>query len=108
MKLGIIEYIDCAHYLPEHKSCGKMHGHTYKIEVTIEGEKKEGIVIDFHELKARVKDVLGEYDHCALNEILEFPSCENLCENIYAKLEKKLEFPFTLRVWEGKGKWVEK
>lgn len=107
MRLGIIEYIDSAHYLPDHKSCGTPHGHTYKIEVTIEGEKKGGIVIDFHDLRRQVREVLKEYDHRSLNEILEFPSCENLCESIHAKLKEKLEFPFILRVWEGRNKWVE-
>lgn len=108
MKVGVIEYIDSAHYLPKHKSCGKLHGHTYKIEVTVEGEKKDGIVIDFHDLRAIVREVLREYDHHPLNELMDFPSCENLCESIYAKLEETLEFPFTLRVWEGRNKWVEK
>lgn len=108
MRLGIVEYIDCAHYLPEHESCGRPHGHTYKIEVIIEGEKKKGIVIDFHELRALVREVLDEYDHRSLNDLLSFPSCENLCESIYAKLREKLPFPFTLRVWEGMDKWVEK
>lgn len=108
MKIGVIEYIDSAHYLPEHKSCGKLHGHTYKVEVTVEGEKTDGIVIDFHDLRTIIRGVLREYDHRLLNEVLEFPSCENLCESIYDKLRKKLEFPFTLRVWEGRNKWVEK
>lgn len=108
MKVGIIEYIDCAHYLPEHKSCGEPHGHTYKIEVTVEGEKKKGIVIDFHDLKAVVREVLRDYDHRSLNEVIDFPSCENLCESIYERLQGKLGFPFTLRVWEGRNKWVEK
>ena len=40
MKLGITEYIDCAHYLPSHDKCGRLHGHTYTMDVIIEGEKK--------------------------------------------------------------------
>lgn len=108
MRLGIIEHIDSAHFLPRHESCGRMHGHTYRIEVTIEGEKKQGIIVDFSELKAIVREVLRDYDHCTLNDILEYPSCENLCESIYSRLEEKLSFPFTLRVWEGENKWVEK
>ena len=41
MRLGITEYIDCAHFLPGHPKCGQVHGHTYKVEVVIEGEKKK-------------------------------------------------------------------
>jgi len=43
MRLGIIDYVDSAHYLPGHGKCGKMHGHTYKIEVLIEGEVQENV-----------------------------------------------------------------
>jgi hypothetical protein len=35
------------------------------------------------------------------------PTCENLTEDIRVKLEKKIDMKFTLRVWEGKNKWVE-
>ncbi len=108
MKLGITEHIDSAHYIPEHETCGKIHGHTYKIEVTIEGSKKEkGMLIDFRDLKKIVREVLKEYDHCTLNELMEYPTCENLCESIHSKLKDKLEFSFTLRVWEGMNKWAE-
>jgi len=41
MRLGVIDYIDSAHYLPGHGKCGRVHGHTYKIEVIIEGEVRE-------------------------------------------------------------------
>ena len=107
MKLGVIDYIDCAHYLPGHDKCGSLHGHTYKIEVVIEGEKKDGMLIDFAELKRAIKDALGHFDHKTLNDLLEYPSVENICEAIKGKLGEKIHFPFTLRVWEGHGKWVE-
>ncbi len=108
MKLGIIEYIDSAHYLPEHETCGIVHGHTYKVEIIIEGEKKEsGMVIDFYNLKTIIKDVLKEYDHTMLNDILQYPSAENICEDIHAKLLTRLEFPLSVKIWEGHGKWCE-
>ncbi len=107
MKLGVIDYIDCAHYLPGHPKCGSLHGHTYKIEVVIEGENKEGMVVDFAQLKKSIKDALSHYDHKTLNDFLEYPSVENICEALKAKLSEKIEFAFTLRVWEGHGKWVE-
>ncbi|TDI89346.1 MAG: 6-carboxytetrahydropterin synthase QueD, partial [Caldithrix sp.] len=47
MKLGTTHYIDCAHFLPGHPKCGQLHGHTYKVEVVIEGENKDGMIIDF-------------------------------------------------------------
>lgn len=107
MKLGITEYIDCAHYLPDHSKCGRLHGHTYTVDVVIEGEKKGGMVIDFADLKTSVKDVLGLYDHRNFNDFLDYPSVENICELISQKLAERLHYSFTLRVWEGHGKYAE-
>ncbi|MCD4703040.1 MAG: 6-carboxytetrahydropterin synthase QueD [Methanosarcinaceae archaeon] len=108
MRLGIIEYIDSAHYLPEHKTCGIVHGHTYKVEVVLQGEKKEnGMVMDFYDIKTIVKNTLAEYDHRLLNDILEFPSAENICEQIHNQLSEQIPLPLSVRVWEGHGKWCE-
>ena len=40
---------DAAHYLPEyHGKCEKLHGHTYKLVVKLEGQPDaEGMVMDF-------------------------------------------------------------
>lgn len=108
MKLGIIEHIDSAHFLPEHITCGVAHGHTYKIEIVIEGEKTEtGMIMDFYDIKKKVKMVLKHYDHKLLNDILDFPSAENLCEHIYNNLKTHLNFALSVKVWEGVGKWCE-
>ena len=107
MKLGVIEYIDCAHFLPGHQKCGTLHGHTYKIEVVIEGENKSGMIIDFAELKNSLRQTLSIYDHRSFNDYLDYPSVENICEMIKGKLSERMPFPFTLRVWEGQGKWAE-
>jgi 6-pyruvoyltetrahydropterin/6-carboxytetrahydropterin synthase len=108
MKIGIRTHIDSAHCIPEHETCAEMHGHTYTVELTIEGEKGKGdMVMDFMELKKILKDVLKDYDHRVLNDIIDVPTCENLTEDIRAKLEAKIDMPFVLRVWEGKNKWVE-
>jgi 6-pyruvoyltetrahydropterin/6-carboxytetrahydropterin synthase len=107
MKLGVIEYIDCAHFLPEHQKCGTLHGHTYKIEIIIEGENRSGMIIDFADLRNSIRSTLSLYDHRCFNDFLEYPSVENICEMIKAKLQERIHFPFTLRVWEGHGKWAE-
>ncbi len=107
MKLGVIEYIDCAHYLPGHQKCGTPHGHTYRVEMIVEGENKTGMIIDFGDMKNLLREALGLYDHRSFNDFLKYPSVENICEMIHRKLEEKVHLPFTLRVWEGKGKWAE-
>jgi 6-pyruvoyltetrahydropterin/6-carboxytetrahydropterin synthase len=107
MRLGILEHFDAGHHLPGHPRCGTPHGHTYKVELTIEGENQGEMIIDFAVLKEQLRETLREFDHVDLNGILPYPTCENICEAIYLRLEKRLGFPFHLRVWEGEGKWAE-
>jgi 6-pyruvoyltetrahydropterin/6-carboxytetrahydropterin synthase len=107
MRLGITEYIDCAHFLPGHAKCGQLHGHTYKVEIAVEGEPKDGMVVDFGDLKGEVRAVLGRYDHRSWNAVLDFPSVENICALLHREIGERLRFPFVLRIWEGNGKWAE-
>ena len=107
MRIGITEYMDCAHFLPDHTKCGRLHGHTYKVEVVIEGDKSGGMVVDFSDLKAETRKVLQEYDHRSWNDVLDYPSVENICELLARQLKQRLDFPFVIRVWEGHGKWAE-
>jgi len=85
-----------------------MHGHTYRVELIIKGEKKgSGMVMDFYDLKAILRRVLKEYDHRPLKDIIEYPSVENICESVYKNLQAEIKLPFMIRIWEGKGKWCE-
>ena len=107
MRLGITDYIDCAHLLPGHPKCGQLHGHTYKVEVVVEGEMKEGMVLDFADLKGRVRAVLARYDHRHLNDFMELPTVENICERLATEVAERVPIPFSLRVYEGHDKWAE-
>ena len=107
MKLGVVESMDCAHFLPGHPRCGVVHGHTYRVEVIIEGENRTGMIIDFADLKGNVRSALAVYDHRSLNDFLEYPSVENICEMLHRDLSSRLPFSFVVRVWEGEGKWAE-
>jgi 6-pyruvoyltetrahydropterin/6-carboxytetrahydropterin synthase len=107
MKLGITDFVDCAHFLPGHPKCGQIHGHTYRIEVIIEGQSAGGMIVDFADLKARTREVLNQYDHRNWNDFLDFPSVENICELLSRQLRERIRFPLVIRVWEGSGKWAE-
>jgi 6-pyruvoyltetrahydropterin/6-carboxytetrahydropterin synthase len=107
MKLGLTEHIDCAHFLEGHPKCGRMHGHTYRVDLVIEGETRNGMVVDFGDLREMVRRVLGPFDHILWNDFLKYPSVENISELLREKLEETLPFPFVLRVFEGQGKWAE-
>ncbi len=108
MRLGITEFMDCAHSLAGHPKCGRIHGHTYKVEVVVEGETRPGgMLVDFSDLRSQVRTVLEEYDHRNWNEALENPTVENICELLARRLAERLPFSFLIRVWEGHGKWAE-
>ncbi len=107
MRLGITDFLDCAHFLPGHPKCGQLHGHTYKVEIVIEGEAAGGMLVDFADLKAQAREVFKDYDHRNWNDVLEFPSVENICELLYRKLRERIHYPLVIRVHEGSGKWAE-
>ena len=98
---------DAAHYLPEYNGkCERLHGHTYKLVVKVEGTPdKEGMVIDFIRLKNIVKEeVLSKLDHACLNDILKQPSAENISVWVWQRLQKMLQGPnsklYEVEVWE--------
>ena len=107
MRLGITEYIDCAHFLPGHPKCGNVHGHTYRVDVTIEGDHRGGMILDFNDLKSQTREVLQRYDNRHWNDVLDFPTVENICELLSNQLRERIRFPLVIRVWEGSGKWAE-
>lgn len=108
MKVGIVEHFDSSHHLPGHPKCGTPHGHTYRVEVTLAGPVVRGMVIDFNDLKAALREVLAAYDHADLNGLLEYPTCENIALAIHAKMKRRIRRgKLAVRVWEGEGKWAE-
>ena len=107
MRLGVTDYIDCAHLLPGHPKCGQVHGHTYRIETVVEGQMTGGMVLDFAVLKAQIRGVLSRYDHRHWNDFMEYPTVENICELLARELKARISFPMVIRVWEGNGKWAE-
>ncbi len=81
---------DSAHQLTDYYGkCESMHGHTYKLQVTLEGEvQKNGLMIDFVVLKRIVKKhVLDILDHKLLNDVVKNPSAENLAVWIWDSLK---------------------
>lgn len=100
---------DAAHNLIHYKGkCERLHGHTYKLLVKIEGTKdKEDMIFDFTELKQLVKEnILVEFDHRYINDFIEQPTAENIAEYIWDKLEPLVKRDncqlFEIEVWETK------
>lgn len=88
---------EAAHFLPKvvpgHK-CARMHGHSYLIQVTLEGELDQdlGWLVDFGELDAKAEVLVQALDHRVLNEIegLANPTSELLAVWWWQRLAPEL------------------
>ncbi|NLI57301.1 MAG: 6-carboxytetrahydropterin synthase QueD [Clostridium sp.] len=95
-KVGISKVFtfDSAHHLYDYQGkCRNIHGHTYKLEVTLKGIPDEkGFVIDFHDLDDIIENqVLSKIDHKYLNELFDFnPTCEMLGLWLWDEILKKI------------------
>jgi 6-pyruvoyltetrahydropterin/6-carboxytetrahydropterin synthase len=96
-ELKIITHLAAAHQLRESQGqCEKLHGHNWKIEVIVKGEKlgETGILVDFKDIKDATARVVQGLDHQFLNELEPFesanPSSENIAHHIFDGLSKEL------------------
>lgn len=104
---------DAAHSLPSlpksHK-CHRLHGHTYRVDVVLQGEPDErGMVADYAEIAAAWQVVDGLLDHRHLNEIegLENPTTEVLAPFIFDLLVDTLPALHRVRIYESSTTWCE-
>lgn len=137
-------HFEMAHALRCHDGlCANIHGHSYVLDVTLEGvprltddHPKNGMVIDFAELKALVnKAVVNDFDHHLLLHDGDRgtwaggadtfangglfgrtrftpwqPSCENVLLDIVARLKRSLPEPaalYAVRLQETATSWAE-
>src|SRR6202022_1517127 len=73
---------------PGHK-CGKMHGHSFKVEVSVAGEVSEatGWIYDHAKIGEAMKPLVAQLDHAYLNDIpgLENPTIELMPGGLWQK-----------------------
>lgn len=101
---------DSAHHLPFHKGkCKNLHGHTYKLEVTVCGRPDEnGMLIDFGDLKKIVSEkIIEKYDHKNLNEFFEHPTAEIMVGSIALELAETIPGISKVRLWETPTSYAE-
>ncbi len=78
--------------LPKSHPCSRMHGHSFKIILTLKTETlhpQYGWVQDYHEISEILKPILTQLDHQVLNDIkgLENPTSELLAFWLYHQIK---------------------
>ncbi len=84
-----------AHYIPhpDAGACGRVHGHTYFLNLTIAGNTLDdaGFLVNFSTLKQLIH---GRFDHQLLNDLPDInhimPSTEKLAEYIHEVVQNYL------------------
>ncbi|MBF0224513.1 MAG: 6-carboxytetrahydropterin synthase QueD [Desulfobacterales bacterium] len=115
-ELKVINQFAAAHRLKMvEKKCENLHGHNWKVEVSIIGEKlnEGGVLLDFGEIKEHLGEIINTLDHSYLNEFDDLkgkePSSENIAYYIANKLQNKIKNidvkndvrVFKVEVWES-------
>ena len=94
---------DLPTFPPGHK-CQRLHGHSFRFDVIVEGEvdEKLGYLIDYGEIKKVVDPLVRRLDHFYLNDIegLENPTSENIARWIWQQLQPQLSMLASIIVHE--------
>lgn len=97
------------HALRNYKGkCENVHGHNFKVQVVIEGEKLDetGLLVDFLDVKSSMRAIIDRLDHVFLNDISPFdvknPSAENIAEYFFTEMSANLKAAVPIRLREVK------
>lgn len=114
MKISQAFRFEAAHRLPgvpETHRCRRLHGHSYRVEIQMEGsvDPRTGFVVDFFDIEAGFADIMDALDHRCLNDVegLENPTAENIAVWIWDRLQPRLKLISAVRVYETPDCWAE-
>jgi 6-pyruvoyltetrahydropterin/6-carboxytetrahydropterin synthase len=98
---------EAAHFLPtfpEGHKCRRLHGHSFRFDVIVEGEvdPAKGFLIDYGDISAAAKPIVDRLDHFHLNAVegLENPTSEVIAVWIYDRLKPSLPLLSQIIVYE--------
>jgi 6-pyruvoyltetrahydropterin/6-carboxytetrahydropterin synthase len=114
-EISVEETFAAGHALRGYRGkCENVHGHNYKVRVTLEGERLDsiGLLVDFVLIKGLMHATVDRLDHQFLNDLPPFdvqnPSAENMAKYFYDEIstglhEASLEVPVRVaqvKIWE--------
>jgi len=89
--------LEAAHMLPkvpEGHKCRRLHGHSYSVELVIEGpvDPETGWLVDYADVAEAFAPLQDQLDHRYLNDVegLSNPTSENIARWIWDRLQGKL------------------
>ena len=93
-----VEYTFAAGHALRHYrgKCENVHGHNYKVRVTMEGPRLDsiGLLYDFTHLKKVIREIVGGVDHRFLNDLAPFdvinPSAENVAKYFFEETTRQM------------------
>jgi 6-pyruvoyltetrahydropterin/6-carboxytetrahydropterin synthase len=110
-RVTVTKSFSAAHALKIGGKCEDLHGHNFKVDVTVEGRElsPEGLLIDFRDLKKWTVEVLDELDHKYLNELAPFSAdCATservarfIFESLAARMKGNAARIAEVTVWES-------
>jgi 6-pyruvoyltetrahydropterin/6-carboxytetrahydropterin synthase len=93
-----------------HGKCENVHGHNYKVRITVAGERLDetGLLVDFLEIKRLMSAAIEYLDHRFINDLAPFdvinPSAENIAKYFYDRVSGGLNAEAVqiseVKVWE--------
>lgn len=114
MKITQAFTFEAAHRLPnvpETHRCHRMHGHSYRVELQLDGpvDPQTGWVVDFFDVESAFAPLLARLDHHCLNEVpgLENPTAEHIAIWIWDRARPALPALSSVKVFETPMSWAE-
>ena len=111
---------EAAHHLINYDgACANVHGHSYKLQVTISGivdplntdYATDCMVMDFKDLKRLVDShIIQTHDHSDLNDIYDNPTAEIMVVSMFRLLKEVLPKDVELesvKLWETSTSFAE-
>jgi len=82
-EIGVVAQFEAAHSLKgEFGPAVRLHGHTYRLEVAVRGERldSQGVLYDIGKLRSAVDELAGSLSYRNLNELPELANLNTTAE----------------------------